>query len=207
LERVPSGLDGAAVTIAVFDGEHRGHQELFHRAVAKAKELDVPAVMFTFDPHPSVVFQPESVPKWLGTVAERAQLAMDLGIDHVVDQAFTPESASGSPEEYIARALRDTLRAKPVVVPENVAFGHKASGTPETLREVSQNRDFTVDVVPLLSEDDHTVCSTWIRQRIAEGDMTAAAEALGRPFSVEGVVTHGAGRGGRALGFPTANLY
>src|SRR5699024_11891254 len=79
--------------------------------------------------------------------------------------------------------------------------------TPDTLREVSQNRDFTVDVVPLLSEDDHTVCSTWIRQRIAEGDMTAAAEALGRPFSVEGVVTHGAGRGGRALGFPTANLY
>ena len=64
-----------------------------------------------------------------------------------------------------------------------------------------------MDVVPLLSEDDHTVCSTWIRQRIAEGDMTDAAEALGRPFSVEGVVTHGAGRGGRALGFPTANLY
>lgn len=207
LDRVPHNLEGAAVTIGVFDGVHRGHQELINRAVAKAKELGVPAVMFTFDPHPTVVFQPESVPKLLGTVEERAQLAMELGIDHVVVQAFTPEIASWSPEEYIDRALLDTLRAKHVVVGENFTFGHKASGTPDTLREVSQNRDFTVDVVPLFSEDNHTVCSTWIRQRIAEGDMTAAAEALGRPFSVEGVVTHGAGRGGRALGFPTANLY
>jgi riboflavin kinase/FMN adenylyltransferase len=37
------------------------------------------------------------------------------------------------------------------------------------------------------------------------GDMVAAAEALGRPHRVEGVVVRGDGRG-RGLGYPTANI-
>ncbi len=41
--------------------------------------------------------------------------------------------------------------------------------------------------------------------RIAAGDVEAAAEALGRPHRLEGLVIHGDHRG-RELGYPTANL-
>ena len=207
LDRVPADLGPTVVTIGVFDGVHRGHQELARRAVEKARQLGVPSIMFTFDPHPTVIFKPEAVPKLLGTVQERADLAHELGIDHVVVQAFTPEIASWSPEEYIDRALVDTLKAKHVVVGDNFTFGHKAAGTPETLTEAGERKGFSVDAVGLLEEDGHTICSSWIRSQIAEGNIAEANVALGRDFSVEGVVTHGAGRGGRALGFPTANLY
>jgi riboflavin kinase/FMN adenylyltransferase len=57
----------------------------------------------------------------------------------------------------------------------------------------------------LFSEHAVTVSSTYIRSVVAAGDVAAAAEALGRPHRVEGVVVHGDGRG-RELGYPTANV-
>ncbi|WP_459611586.1 bifunctional riboflavin kinase/FAD synthetase [Corynebacterium urogenitale] len=209
LDRVPQALgdSGTAVTIGVFDGVHRGHQQLIQRAIDEARRLGVPSVMFTFDPHPTVVFRPDAVPPLLGTVEERARLALDMGIDHVVVVGFTAEIAAWSPEEYVDRVLVDLLGAKSVIVGENFTFGHKAAGTPETLQQLGPERDMTVHVLNLLQLDEHTVSSTYIRSALAAGKVEDAHEALGRPFSVHGEVTHGAGRGGRALGFPTANQY
>ena len=209
LDRIPASVvgRGSAVTIGVFDGVHRGHQELVERVVRKARDLGVPSVMFTFDPHPTVVFSPERVPALLGTVEQRAELAHGMGIDHVVVVGFTPEIASWSPAEYVDHALVELLHAKAVVVGENFTFGHRAEGTAPMLQELGSARGIDVDVVPLLSDADSVVCSTYIREQLAKGDVAAVARALGRSFSVRGEVTHGAGRGGRALGFPTANLY
>lgn len=209
LDRIPQALgdSGTAVTIGVFDGVHRGHQQLIQRAIDEARRLGVPSVMFTFDPHPTVVFRPDAVPPLLGTVEERARLALDMGIDHVVVVGFTAEIAAWSPEEYVDRVLVDLLGAKSVIVGENFTFGHKAAGTPETLQQLGAERDMTVHVLKLLQLDGHTVSSTYIRSALAAGKVEDAHEALGRPFSVHGEVTHGAGRGGRALGFPTANQY
>lgn len=209
LDRIPEhlGAHGTVVTIGVFDGVHRGHQQLVDQAVAQAEKLGVPSVMFTFDPHPTFVFQPDNVPNLLGTVEQRARRAQQRGIDHVVVIGFTKEIASWSPEEYVDNVLVEILNARAVVVGKNFTFGHKAQGTSETLQELGAQRNIDVTVVDLLEEDEHVVCSTWIRQALAEGNIAGAVQALGRPFAVEGEVTHGAGRGGRALGFPTANLY
>lgn len=209
LDRIPEHLaaGGTVVTIGVFDGVHRGHQELVKRAVALAHERGVPSVMFTFDPHPTVVFRPSAVPPLLSSVRRRAELAHEYGIDHVVVVSFTKEIASWSPEEYVNKVLVELLNAKAVVVGDNFTFGHKAAGTSAMLQELGEARGMRVDVLRLLEDGDHVVCSTWIRQALAEGDVEGANEALGRSFRVSGEVTHGAGRGGRALGFPTANLY
>lgn len=209
LDRVPQDLGehGSVVTIGVFDGVHRGHQQLITRAVEDAQRLGLPSVMFTFDPHPTVVFRPDAVPPLLGTVEQRAELALSLGIDHVVVVGFTKEIASWSPEQYVDKVLVDLLGAKSVIVGDNFTFGHRAAGKPETLRLLGKERGMDVTIVQLLNEDGHTVSSTYIREQLAQGNVEAAREALGRPFSVYGEVTHGAGRGGRALGFPTANQY
>jgi riboflavin kinase / FMN adenylyltransferase len=89
-------------------------------------------------------------------------------------------------------------------VGENFRFGHKASGDLETLRTLGEKYDFVTEAVPLVSNGD-AISSTLIRERLAAGDVTGAAEALGRPHRVEGVVVRGHQRG-RALGFPTANV-
>ena len=209
LDRVPQdlGAQGTVVTIGVFDGVHRGHQTLVRAAVDEARRRSVPSVMFTFDPHPTVVFRPQAVPALLATVEERARLAMEMGIDHVVVIGFTKEIASWSPAEYVDKVLVELLNAKAVFVGDNFTFGHKAAGKPEDLQRLGQERGIDVHVLDLLCGSDHTVSSTYIRQQLEEGNIEAANAALGRAFSVYGEVTHGAGRGGRALGFPTANLY
>ena len=83
------------------------------------------------------------------------------------------------------------------------------------MRELGEKYDVDVTAHGLLVDEgdveegssSHTVCSSWIRDRLSEGDVVSAAGAIGRNFTVRGVVTRGAGRGGAALGFPTANLY
>jgi riboflavin kinase/FMN adenylyltransferase len=211
LDEVPADLAGSSVTIGVFDGVHRGHQQLIATAVAKAHEYGVPAVMVTFDPHPTVIFRPDSVPPMIATLEQRAVAAARYGIDAMLVVSFDSQIASWSPEEYVQRVLVDLLHARAVTIGDNFTFGHRALGTSETMRRLGEEHGFDVTVHGLLADGDgeqaHTVCSTWIRQRIAEGDVAAAAGALGRNFTVRGVVTRGAGRGGAALGFPTANLY
>ncbi|MBF4553440.1 bifunctional riboflavin kinase/FAD synthetase [Corynebacterium suicordis] len=209
LDRVPQDLSGrgTVVTIGVFDGVHRGHQTLVNAAVEEAQRRGVPSVMFTFDPHPTVVFRPESVPALLAPVEERARLAIEMGIDHVVVIGFTKEIASWSPEQYVDEVLVNRLGAKAVYVGDNFTFGHKAAGKPADLERLGAERGIDVHVLSLLQEGEQTICSTYIREQLAEGKIENANQALGRPFSVRGEVTHGAGRGGRALGFPTANLY
>ena len=215
LDEVPTDLDGSVVTIGVFDGVHRGHQRLVTSTADKARELGVPAVMVTFDPHPRAIFDPQNTPPLLATVEQRAVSAARYGIDAMLVIAFDEEIISWDPEEYFRNVLLETLGAKAVVVGENFTFGSQASGTSDTMRELGEKYDVDVTVHGLLVDEgdaeegssSHTVCSSWIRDRLSEGDVVSAAGAIGRNFTVRGVVTRGAGRGGAALGFPTANLY
>ncbi|MBI8989109.1 bifunctional riboflavin kinase/FAD synthetase [Corynebacterium meridianum] len=207
LEQIPADLEGSVVTIGVFDGVHRGHRRLIGAATRRARELDLPAVLMTFDPHPMSVFAPDRLPPMLGTVTTRADLARELGVDHMLVAPFTAEMAKLTPEEFVDGVLVEKLRAAAVVVGENFTFGHRAAGTTDTLRELGSGRGIEVDVQGLLTEDGTTISSSVIRGLLREGDVARANWALGRPFRLSGEVVRGAGRGGRELGYPTANLY
>jgi riboflavin kinase / FMN adenylyltransferase len=162
-------------------------------------------VVLTFDPHPDEVVRPGTHPPFLCTARRRAQLLAGLGVDAVCVIPFTYEFSQLGPDEFVRTVLADRLHAARVVVGENFRFGHKAAGDVALLRQLGEKYDFTAEGVPLLVSDGVTISSTYIRERIAAGDVTAADEALGRPHRVEGVVVRGNQRG-RALGFPTANL-
>jgi len=159
----------------------------------------------TFDPHPDEVIRPGSHPPLLATGRRRLQLLAGLGVDAVCVIAFTLEFSRLSAEEFVRTVLAERLHAARVLVGENFRFGHKAAGDVALLAELGEKYDFTVEGVPLLTEDGVTVSSTVIRERLAAGAVAGAAELLGRPHRVEGVVVRGHQRG-RALGFPTANL-
>jgi riboflavin kinase / FMN adenylyltransferase len=227
LPDVPADLGRTVVTIGVFDGVHRGHQRIVYRALARAAELRLPAVAITFDPMPEYVLRPETKPAMLTTVPRRLELLGELGLDGVYVIHFTEELAAHSPEEFVQLVLVDKLHVVDVVVGANFRFGRRAAGDVATLTELGRTEaGFMVDAVELTGPDpsglraastgqdpdstgqdpdSQVYSSSWIRGRIAVGDVESAAEALGRPHRLEGRVIHGDHRG-RELGYPTANL-
>lgn len=213
LDEVPTGWGRCVVTIGVFDGVHRGHAQIISRAVADAHDRGLACVLVTFDPHPSEVVRPGSHPAQLTSLARRADLAEELGVDVFCVLPFTVELSRLSPESFVHELLVERLHAATVVVGQNFTFGHKAQGDVDLLRRLGARAGFTVDGVGLLSgedvertgQDPVTYSSTYIRSCVDAGDVAAAAAALGRPHRVEGVVVRGDGRG-RGLGYPTANV-
>lgn len=205
LEHLPGGWGRCVVTIGVFDGVHRGHQALINRAVAIARDKQVPSVLMTFDPHPSEVVRPGSHPAQLTTLRRRSELVEELGVDVFCVIPFTLEVSRMPADEFVHEVLVEQLHVAAVVVGENFTFGSKALGNVELLRRLGQRFGFVTEGADLVTDDGVTYSSTYIRACIDAGDVKAAAHALGRPHRLEGIVVRGDGRG-RELGFPTANL-
>jgi riboflavin kinase/FMN adenylyltransferase len=205
LEAVPNGWGRSVVTVGVFDGVHRGHQQLIGRAVARARERGLPAVVVTFDPHPAEVVRPGSHPARLTGLGRRADLVAALGVEAFCVLPFTVELSRTPPPEFAHQVLVERLHAADVVVGRNFKFGHRAQGDVAALTQLGERFGFGVEGLDLITDDGVTFSSTYIRSCIDAGDVEAAATALGRPHRVEGVVVHG-DRRGRELGFPTANV-
>ncbi len=202
---VPGDLGASVVTIGEFDGVHRGHQRDVSTARQAAADLGLPALVVTFDPHPQEVVRPGSHPALLCTARRRLQLLAGLGVDAVCVIPFTLEFSRLGPDEFVRTVLVDRLHAARVVVGEDFRFGHKAAGDVPLLAELGEKYEFAVTGVPLLAENGITISSSRIRALLTDGLVAAAAELLGRPHRVEGVVVRGCERG-KSLGFPTANL-
>ncbi|WP_405573184.1 bifunctional riboflavin kinase/FAD synthetase [Streptomyces sp. NBC_01167] len=209
LEDIPQDWGRSVVTIGSYDGVHRGHQLIIGRAVERARELSVPSVVVTFDPHPSEVVRPGSHPPLLAPHHRRAELMAELGVDAVLILPFTSEFSKLSPADFIVKVLVDKLHAQVVIEGPNFRFGHKAAGNVEFLAELGPTYDYGVEVVDLYVSGEagggEPFSSTLTRRLVAEGDIEGANEILGRPHRVEGVVVRGAQRG-RELGYPTANV-
>ncbi len=202
---VPGDIGSTVVTIGNFDGVHLGHQHVLRQARDTAVDLAVPkVVVVTFDPHPIAVLRPEHAPPTLTNIETRLRLLEAAGVDAVLVIPFDRDIASWTPEEFIDRVLVSSLQAKAVVVGANFRFGNRAAGDVALLRTVGETRGFVVEGVAL-DGGPQVWSSTYIRNCLAAGDIAGAAEALGRPFAVRGVVVKGDQRG-RELGFPTANV-
>ena len=202
---VPEAWGPSVVTIGVFDGVHRGHQRIVATAAGAARELGLPLVVVTFDPHPSEVIRPGSHPALLCSLRRRAQLLAEFGADAVCVLPFTLEFSHLGPDEFARAVLAGGLHARRVVVGENFRFGYRAAGDLTLLAELGEKYDFRAEGIRLLAQDGITMSSSAIRDLVAAGDVAGAARGLGRPHRVEGVVVRGEQRG-RALGVPTANL-
>ena len=130
LEDIPEDWGRSVVTIGSYDGVHRGHQLILRHAVERARELGVPSVAVTFDPHPSEVVRPGTHPPLLAPHHRRAELMAELGVDAVLILPFTTEFSRLSPADFVVKVLVDKLHAKFVVEGPNFRFGHKAAEQP-----------------------------------------------------------------------------
>src|SRR5699024_10993692 len=140
LEGVPAEWGRSVVAIGVFDGVHRGHRAIVETAAEHGRDLGLPAVVVTFDPHPQAVLR-GTVPPVLTSVDRRVEILGEYGADAVVVLPFTKELSVLSAEEFVQRVLVDRLRASAVVVGEDFRFGHRATGDLGTLATLGEKYD------------------------------------------------------------------
>lgn len=191
-------LRGATLIIGIFDGVHRGHQEIIKRAL----DLGAPVVALTFEPHPLRIVAPERAPTELLPLSHKIDQLKTHGVASVAVIEFDAQFATMSPEQFVAEVLIDALDAKAIVVGDNFRFGHKASGNLDVLRKLAK---IPVHGLDLASELGSAISSTRIRDAIVGGNIEIARELLTRPHQLSGLVIHGE-KLGRAIGYPTANI-
>jgi riboflavin kinase/FMN adenylyltransferase len=200
---VPVVARGTATVIGNFDGVHRGHQALFERAVALARERELVPVALTFDPHPSVALG-RTPPPALTTLARRVELISRAGISHVFVRRFDAAFAAWAPERFIEELVARDLFARVVVCGKNFRFGKDRAGDPEILRVMGDRLGFEA-LTAEARDASGALSSTRARDAVARGDLGEAEAILGRRHAIEGEVVRGDARG-RTLGFPTANV-
>ena len=198
-------LTAPAVAIGNFDGVHLGHQELFARATALARQSGGDAVALTFDPHPARFFNPDLCPALITLEPRKLELMERHGLDAVVVEPFNADLASLSPRSFAERMLANQLGARNVVVGEGFIFGRKRAGNLMVLRRLGEELGFVAHGVVPVRAESIVVSSTKIRNFLFTGKVKGAATLLGREYEVCGVVVEGKGRG-RTIGIPTANV-
>jgi riboflavin kinase/FMN adenylyltransferase len=205
-QNLPTDVRGAAVAIGNFDGVHLGHREVISEAGRIARAAGRPWAVLTLEPHPRSVFTPDAPPFRLTPLPVKARLIESIGVDVLIVVPFDLEFAKLAPRAFVEKVIVGGLGAKHVVCGHDFAFGHGRRGTPEMLLWMGDEFDFGFTCVhEVRNGDAEPYSSTRVRQYLQAANPEAAAEILGRPFEIEGVVVAGERRG-RELGFPTANI-
>jgi riboflavin kinase/FMN adenylyltransferase len=194
----------AWLTIGAFDGFHIGHQRIINKLTAGAHKKGVPAVVLTFYPHPSRVIYGPSDSFYLTMPERKASLLGMAGVDAVITYPFDATTALMSADDFVDK-LCEHLNFTQLWIGYDFAFGHNREGDTQMLRDSESKYGYELNSIDAFKFSGEIVSSTRIRGLIKSGQVLEAAELLGRPHSVNGIVTRGDGRG-KTIGVPTANL-
>ena len=193
------------VATGFFDGVHVGHRLVIKQLVEAAAVRGDESMVMTFWPHPRNVLQKEARSlRLLTTLAEKREMLLGLGVDHVEVLPFTKDFSSMTMREYL-QMLMERYGVRTVLLGYDNRVGSDAAGADE-VAAVAVELGLEVlraEMVP--SEKGYAVSSTKIRERLEAGDVEGATAMLGYDYSVHGVVIAG-NRLGRTIGFPTANM-
>jgi riboflavin kinase/FMN adenylyltransferase len=193
------------LAIGVFDGVHRGHKAVISTSAGHAELSGGIPVIVTFDPHPEKVLRPQHAPHLLTATQHKVALIRDLGVGHLLIVHFDKAFAATEPEDFIKQLVRYSHPLREICVGHEWSFGKNRRGNLNLLKELGHEFGFSVIGVPPVEVNGTVVSSTGIRQAVQHGDLSKAAEMLGREYTILGTVTKGDNLGKR-IGFPTANL-
>ena len=209
VEHIDIPLKNTALTIGNFDGVHIGHQALLHTVVEKADSLGGLSMALTFEPHPMRVLSAGEHPPLITLKEQKAELIARSGIDVLVRIPFSRKFAAISARAFVEDLLVRRLGMRVMVVGKDYAFGRNREGNLDLLKKWAPELNYDVIVVgwiQALNGLAGRISSTRVRELVMEGDMEAAKKLLGRNYQIRGTVATGRNRGGRLLGFPTANI-
>lgn len=206
LEELRVRYSSPVVTIGNFDGVHLGHQALFKTCVEMARDLEGTALAMTFEPHPMRVLRPAVNLPLITPLEQKLELMESHGLDVALIVRFDENFANLSADAFVDKLIVGRLHAAGVVLGYDFSFGKKGLGDVELLTSKAESHGFKIKDVGPVIVDGRPVSSTRVRQVVHQCDLAAARRLLGRHYRIAGQVMTGHGRGGRLLGFPTANL-
>ena len=209
IDKIEKPYNNAVITIGNFDGVHIGHQALFHEVIEKADSIGGTSIVMTFEPHPVRVLKQNGHPPLITLYEQKVELIENSGIDVLICIPFTGEFAAISAKEFVENILLTRIGVKVMVVGQDYTFGKNREGNLELLQTYAKNFGFEViatDWILALNKSPDRISSTRTRELVMAGKMAEAQKLLGRYYQIRGVVTPGHNRGGKLLGFPTANI-
>lgn len=209
IDEIKKTFVNAVVTIGNFDGVHIGHREIFDTVVKKAQSIEGTAVAITFEPHPIKVLKKTNPPPLITLFEQKAELIESAGIDVLVCIPFSASFASVSAHDFVCDILLSKIGMKAIVIGKDYTLGRNRKGNVDFLKSYGNQYGFDVIVTRWVFTGNKAadrVSSTRIRKIVQAGDVSEASKMLGRPYQIRGIVTRGRNRGGRLLGFPTANI-
>lgn len=199
-------LNNAVVTIGTFDGVHAGHRKIISGIKELAAETGGETVLLTFFPHPRMILHPEDESiKMINTIAEKAEMLEELGIDHLIITPFSRDFSNQSAEEYIREILVNKIGTKTIVIGYDHRFGKDRLGGLDDLLRLGPVYGFDVVEIPEQDIYEVAISSTRIREALLNGAIELANTFLSYPFFITGHVVRG-DQLGRTIGYPTANI-
>lgn len=206
IEEIVGKFENPCVTIGNFDGVHLGHQRLFEVVEQRAYHFHGTSIAITFDPHPLQILKPGGI-KLVSTCEQKAELIEMSGIDVLVIIPFDAEFSKTTAEQFVDDILIGKIGVQHLFVGYDYAFGKGRAGNIDFLKDQGRGKGFSVTVIDAYYKDDTLISSTIVRNLVAEGKMMDTSQLLGRYYQIRGQVQRGKQRGGKEIGFPTANLH
>lgn len=205
LKDLPRGLNGSVVTMGDFDGLHTGHRVLIDTTVAAAKQLNLPAILVTYEPSPKKILKKLAVDSRITTFDEKQGLLKQTELDHAVFFPVTEKTLRISARTFLREFLLGRLKMKCLIMGNDHHFGHNRRGNARYLKAAAQKYGFELKIVAEQLTDEKRTSSSRIRSALLAGDVAEVGQVLGRPYALTGTVLHGQKRGA-TIGFPTANI-
>jgi riboflavin kinase/FMN adenylyltransferase len=198
-------IERSVLTLGNFDGVHLGHQQIFQRVIERRRELGASSIVYTFEPHPLKILQPERFFPLITTIEEKRGIIEKTGIDILICESFTQKFALQAPPDFVKDILHERLKAHEIFIGLDYRFGMKREGNAGLLKALGKKWGIETVILDNIKLDGVEVRSTTIRTYIQSGKVREASRLLGRFYALEGEVIRGKGRG-KELGIPTANL-
>jgi len=197
------------VAIGNFDGVHKGHQAIFHQVIEKAESFQGTSVAITFEPHPVKELNKENPPPLITLYEQKVELIAKTGLDVLICIPFNKEFAALPADRFLEDILVRKIGARAIVIGKDYAFGKNREGNIDYLRQNAERLGYEVIVtnwIPMTHNGGGRISSTRVREIVMSGNVEDAPALLGRYYQLRGSVRSGRNRGGRLLGFPTANI-
>ena len=208
-DKIEKPFKNAVITIGNFDGVHLGHQALFHEVIEKADAINGTSIVMTFEPHPVRVLKQNGHLSLITVYEQKIELIENSGVDVLICVPFTKEFATISAKEFVQDLLLKSIGMKAIVVGKDYTFGRNREGDIDLLKTYAENLGFEVIVADWIQTSKSwpgRISSTRTRELVMAGKVDEAQKLLGRYYQIRGKVTSGRDRGGKLLGFPTANI-
>lgn len=196
--------NGSVITIGIFDGVHLGHQALIKKLKQKSLQMELPSIVFSFEPTPNDYFFKKQNKK-LTSLRDKYRLIDKYKIDYLYCPPFDSTMENLSPNQFIKKHLIDLFSPRYLIIGDDFRFAKDRKGSVKDLVVSGESNNFEVEQIDSISHHRTRISSSLIRDSLCNSNLELVSQMLGRNYSLTGRVIHGQSLGG-SLGLPTANI-